>query len=69
MNKDEGIHPEWNRSSYERSIVQSGEQQGSIQSGDEDERETYQVGTRSELAGTVSEQVLTQPAQAQEWVR
>ena len=31
-------------SSYERSIVQSGEQRGSIRSGDEDEREREQEG-------------------------
>ena len=64
MNEDEGIHPERNRSSYERSIVRSGEQQGSIRSGDEDERdenerETYWVRTGLELAGVVSERVLT----------
>ena len=64
MNEDEGIHPERNRSSYERSIVRSGEPRGSIRSGtrtrgNENEGETYWVRTGSELAGVVSEWVLT----------
>ena len=61
---DKGIHLEWNRSSYERSIVQSQEHQGCIQGGtkmrgNENERGTYRVRTGSESAGVVSERVLT----------
>ena len=64
VNEDKGIHPERNQSSYERSIVRSGEQRGSIRSGmrtrgNGNEGETYWVRTRLELAGVVSEQVLT----------